>query len=329
VSSSHLLKAQSISRSFSRKGLFSSQDSVTAVDSVSFHLDRGETLGLVGESGSGKSTTGRIALGMIRPTHGSVEFQGADMSSMQGGAWRTARRDMQMIFQDPASALDPRMTIGDQILEVISVHKRAETASQKRELMLSMLDRVGLGATGFAQRYPRELSGGQSQRAVIARALVIGPQMIVCDEPVSALDVSVQAQIVALLMEAQKASDIGYLFISHDLRVVRQVSHRVAVMYLGRIVEMAPVGELFDNPAHPYTQALLASVPSIDDAKGFEVKAISGEPPNPRNIPGGCHFHPRCPIAHDVCKRVEPAVVTISNRHEVACHFAVSQEVVA
>ncbi|MGV3553345.1 ABC transporter ATP-binding protein [Rhizobium sp.] len=325
MSTAHLLRVSDVSCSFSGKRVFGPKSTVKAVDGVSLHVDKGETLGLVGESGSGKSTTGRMVLGMITPSQGMIEFDGTDMASLRGRDWRASRRDMQMIFQDPTGALDPRMTIGDQILEVISVHKRAETTAHKLDLMHSMLDRVGLDGIRYARRYPRELSGGQRQRAVIARALAIGPKMIVCDEPVSALDVSVQAQIVALLVEAQKAADIGYLFISHDLRVIRQVSHRVAVMYLGRIVETAPVGELFDNPQHPYTRALLASVPSIDDARDLQTKAIAGEPPNPRNIPKGCRFHPRCPIARDVCRNVDPAAVTVSAGHDVACHFATSQ----
>ncbi|GLS34934.1 peptide ABC transporter ATP-binding protein [Mesorhizobium tianshanense] len=318
-----LLTATKLSRSFFfNRGLFNSkQRIVKAVDDVTFALGRSETLALVGESGSGKSTTGRLALGMMKPTSGVVRYESQDLSKLHGTAWRRSRRNMQMIFQDSSSALDPRMTVGAQIEEVISVHGLADKKHSSRDLMMDALDRVGLG--GADLRYPRELSGGQRQRIAIARALAMQAKLIVCDEPVSALDVSVQAQIVNLLVEMQEKFGLSYLFISHDLRVVRHISHRVAVMYLGRIVEMARTFEIFENPLHPYTRALLAAVPAIDSRNRHSSRTplIEGELPDPASPPSGCRFQTRCPLVHDICRQVEPALADAGGDHTVACHM--------
>ncbi len=321
--SSPLLIARNLTRNFGRGGpLLGSRRVVKAVNDVSFHLGRGETLGLVGESGSGKSTTGRLALGLLRPSAGEVRFDGADILSLAGAAWRRSRRDMQMIFQDPGGALDERMTIGEQIAEVLAVHDLAPR-TERQERTQTMLARVGLGVAGLDRRFPHELSGGQRQRAVIARALAMRPKLVVCDEPVSALDVSVQAQVVNLLIELQQEHCLSYLFISHDLRVVAHVSHRIAVMYLGRIVELADRQELLGTPLHPYTEALIASVPIVAHRASAMNRrpGVAGELPDPVNPPSGCAYRIRCPLAREICIQLVPVLVEAAPGHQVACHF--------
>lgn len=300
-------------------GLLGESRSIRAVDNVSFTIDRGETLGLVGESGCGKTTTGRLVLRLLEATSGGVQFENTDLLSLDPGEMRAMRRNMQIIFQDPFGALNPRMTAGELIVEPLIIHDVGDSVARERTLR-KLLDLVGLA--GFhAGRYPHEFSGGQRQRICIARALALEPAFIVCDEAVSALDVSVQAQILNLLQDLKRELDLTYLFISHDLGVVRHISERVAVMYLGQIVEHGERGSIFENPAHPYTQALLQSVPS--SAKGRKsFFTIKGDVPSAANPPGGCRFHTRCPIAEERCGVVPPALREITPGKWVSCHLA-------
>jgi oligopeptide transport system ATP-binding protein len=297
---------------------------VKAVDGISFTIKRGETLGLVGESGCGKSTTGRAILQLYRPTAGSVRFDGRELTTMKGEELRRQRRRMQMIFQDPYASLNPRMTVGSIIAEPLEIHK-ISSGKEKQERVEELLRLVGLNPY-FAQRYPHEFSGGQRQRIGIARALAVNPDFIVCDEPISALDVSIQAQIVNLLQDLQQELKLTYLFIAHDLSMVRHISDRVAVMYLGKIVELTDYKSLYEEPKHPYTQALLSAVPIPDPA--IEAKRqriiLQGDVPSPLNPPTGCRFHTRCPRVMDVCRQVEPEwknVGTAEKEHWVACHL--------
>jgi peptide/nickel transport system ATP-binding protein/oligopeptide transport system ATP-binding protein len=290
---------------------------VYAVDGVSFALGVGETLGLVGESGCGKSTVARSVLRLVEPTGGSIRLDGKDITHLSKAELRPHRRSMQIVFQDPFASLNPRMTAGDIVGEPLSVHGLA-TGSEKQERVARLFDQVGLRPDQM-RNYPHQFSGGQRQRICIARALALGPRLIVCDEPVSALDVSIQAQVINLLIDLQREHGFSYLFIAHDLAVVAHISHRVAVMYLGRIVEIADKSELFKNPRHPYTQALLASVPVADPRSKRLRPLVDGDVPSPVNPPSGCAFHTRCRYAMARCKTERPALRDVGPRHQVAC----------
>jgi len=294
---------------------------VKAVDGISFFVRRGETLGLVGESGCGKSTTGRCIVQLYRPTSGSVYFEGQDLTKIKGQKLRSMRRNMQMIFQDPYASLNPRMTVGNIIGEPIEIHKLASNKKEREERVQELLRIVGLNPY-MSNRYPHEFSGGQRQRIGVARALAVEPRFIVCDEPISALDVSIQAQIINLLEELQEKFSLTYLFIAHDLSVVRHISNRVAVMYLGKLVELTTRKELYDNPLHPYSQALLSAVPIPDPVVEEKRQRIilTGDVPSPVNPPSGCRFHTRCPQAIDICKEQDPEFYDRGNGHSVACH---------
>jgi len=319
-----LVDVRNLSMSFaSRRGLLShlsraAAPKVVAVDDVSLQIRRGEIFSLVGESGSGKTTFGRSILRLVEPTSGKVLFRGEDILGFNRNRLLRARRDVQMIFQNPYASLNPRMTVRQMLAEALSVHEvcpRAEIG----ERVVSLLELVGLNA-GHADRFPSDFSGGQRQRIGIARALSVNPIFIVADEPVSAVDVSVQAQIMNLLLDLRERLDLTMLFIAHDLSVVRYVSTRVGVMYLGRIVEVAPRREIFTRPRHPYTQGLLRAAPRPDPSYRSTAVAIRGEPPSPMAPPSGCHFHPRCPLATEICRATPPPLATIEADHLVACH---------
>lgn len=290
---------------------------VRAVEDVSFELNRGETLSLVGESGSGKTTTGRCVLRLIEPTSGRILFDGQDVATKSRHELRAMRKRMQIIFQDPYSSLNPRMTVQSMLTEAMAIHGLHDRAT-RRDRVMELLELVGLSREA-ADRYPHEFSGGQRQRIGVARALAVEPDLIVADEPVSALDVSIQAQVVNLLKDLQERLGIAYLFIGHDLSVVQHISHRVAVMYLGRIVETGSVEEIFAHPAHPYTKALLSAVPRPEPGRKRTNQVLQGDVPSPLNPPSGCAFHPRCPESEAVCAKALPAGVTVGPQHVAHC----------
>ena len=311
-----LCKAYLINKS---SGWFGHKQTLHAVDGVSFELSAGETLGLVGESGCGKSTTAKLVLGLIAPSSGEVVFDDQPVHAQKNATWRAARKQMQMVYQDPLGALDRRLRVIDQVIEPLDIQNILDRAS-RREAALAIMTAVGLSQNLF-ERYPHELSGGQRQRVVLARALILKPKLIVCDEPISALDVSIQAQVINLLQDIQKQMNLAMLFISHDLKVVNHICDRVAVMYLGKIVEQGPVTEVFTRPAHPYTQALLSAVASPFKPDATDRIILEGEPPNPVNRPSGCAFHPRCSKASEICKQASPRLGQITDAHQVSCHL--------
>ncbi len=316
-----LLEVKHLKKHFPIKGgIFSKTiGHVYAVDDVNFTLAKGETLGLVGESGCGKSTTGRTILRLIEPTDGAIYFEGQEITTLDKSAMRALRREMQIIFQDPYASLNPRMTVGSIIGEPLEIHKIAKGADKEERVAL-LLQKVGLRAEDM-RKYPHEFSGGQRQRIGIARALALNPKLIVCDEPVSALDVSIQAQVINLLEDLQAEFGLSYLFIAHNLNVVEHISNRVAVMYLGQIVELASDEELYRNPQHPYTEALLSAVPIPDPTVKKKRIILEGDVPSPINPPKGCHFHTRCMYKESICAEVEPEFKDIGGGHWVACHF--------
>jgi oligopeptide transport system ATP-binding protein len=317
-----LLKVRSLEKRFPIAGgvLGRTLEHVHAVDGVSFELEAGETLGLVGESGCGKSTTGRCILRLIEPSAGEIRFDGRDVRAMAPRELRALARGMQIIFQDPFASLNPRMTVGSIIGEALTIHGLARNAREYDERVANLLHTVGLNPD-YRRRYPHEFSGGQRQRIGIARALAVSPRLVVCDEPVSALDVSIQAQVINLLEDLQQQFGLAYLFIAHDLSVVEHISRRVAVMYLGRIVELAASRELYSAPKHPYTEALLSAVPVPDPAAKKKRIVLQGDVPNPIRPPAGCHFHPRCPHAMERCRGEAPRLREVSPGHLAACHL--------
>ena len=317
-----LLEIINLHKSFavSGGGLGGPTRKLQAVNGVSFALQPGETLGLVGESGCGKSTTGRLILRLIEPDSGKILFNGEDLCALSPRQLRPMRRQLQMIFQDPYSSLNPRMRVGDIIGEPLRVHGLARGSAVRSEV-LRLLGTVGLGAEHY-DRYPHEFSGGQRQRIGIARALAVQPQLIIADEPVSALDLSIQAQVINLLQDIQQQFGLTYLFIAHDLSVIEHISDRVAVMYLGRIVELGPAAALYRAPRHPYTEALLNAVPVPDPSIEHRHRPLAGEVPSPIDPPSGCPFHPRCPYAKPLCSETLPPLVEVASGHLSACHFS-------
>ncbi len=318
--STPLLKVENLTKSFPIYGGIFSREvaSVKAVQGVSFEVNKGETLGLVGESGCGKSTLGRCIMRLHSTTSGKISYNGKDITHIEGEELREMRRKIQIIFQDPFASLNPRMTIGAILEEPLIIHNLYNTAEERHQRVLELIDLVGLRKEHL-NRYPHEFSGGQRQRVGIARALAVNPELIVCDEPVSALDVSIQAQVINLLMELQKKLGLTYIFIAHDLKVVEHVSNKVAVMYLGKVVEMATADELYKNPKHPYTKALMSAIPVPDPKKKEERIILTGDVPSPINPPSGCHFHPRCPSMVEECKSKAPTLEEKAPNHLASC----------
>ena len=322
--SDYLLEVKDLVKHFTLNGDFVSRvagktQTVKAVDGIDFYIRPGETLGLVGESGCGKSTTGRLITRLIEPTAGEIDLHGADLLAFSPKRMRETRKDVQLVFQDPYASLNPRKTIMEILSRPLEVHKLANTWHEKRERVLELLNLVGMGSEHI-DRYPHEFSGGQRQRIAIARGLTVNPELMIGDEPVSALDVSIQAQILNLLRELQEKFSLTYLFIAHDLAVIRHISDRVAVMYVGKIVETGPVTTIFNNPQHPYTKALLAAVPEADPQKPPPRLILEGEIATPIDPPPGCRLQGRCPIATSLCGEVEPKLETVDTHHQVACH---------
>ncbi|WP_067137156.1 ABC transporter ATP-binding protein [Microtetraspora malaysiensis] len=320
-----ILEVTDVTRHYAsgRRWPLGSASRVHAVDKVSFTLGERETLGLVGESGCGKSTLGRMLVALDRPTSGTIRYRGEDIHRLSRAGLKALRRKIQIVLQDPYTSLDPRMTVGDIVAEPLAVHGEG-TPAERRNRTRELFELIGLNPD-HVNRYPHEFSGGQRQRIGIARALALGPEIVVCDEPVSALDVSVQAQVLNLLADLQEQLNLSYVFIAHDLTVVRQISHRVAVMYLGKVIEVGPEGVVYGQPRHPYTQALLSSAPPTDPdmAREQEVIMLNGDPPSPAEPPSGCRFRTRCWKAEEVCAVHEPALVEgAASGHLTACHFA-------
>jgi oligopeptide transport system ATP-binding protein len=317
---SSFLKVENLVKNFPVHGGFFGREiaTVKAVQGVSFDLKKGQTLGLVGESGCGKSTLGRCILRLIEPSSGKISFNGTDVTAASASEMRALRRKMQIVFQDPFASLNPRMTIGAILKEPLLIHDLFSSEKDRMDRVLQLLELVGL-RKDVLTRYPHEFSGGQRQRVGIARALAVEPELIICDEPVSALDVSIQAQVINLLMELQEKLGLSYIFIAHDLKVVEYISDEVAVMYLGKIVEHSSATEIYRNPLHPYTQALLSSIPIPDPKRRGEKKVLVGDIPSPISPPTGCHFHPRCPIASKECAEIAPQLENKAPHHSARC----------
>ncbi|NLK96002.1 MAG: dipeptide ABC transporter ATP-binding protein [Clostridiales bacterium] len=321
VENNNILDVRHLCKEFPVKtGMIKMSKSVKAVSDVSFTIGKNETFSLVGESGCGKSTTGRSVLRLIEPTSGEIFFHGKDITKVSTKEMRAMRQKMQMVFQDPYSSLNPRKTVGAIVEEALKINKIGKNHQERTELSMAMLEKVGIRIDQY-YRYPHEFSGGQKQRIGLARALVLNPEIIVCDEPVSALDVSIQSQVLNLLNDIKKDMNISYLFISHNMSVVRYISDRIGVMYLGNIVEEASTDELFKNPLHPYTKALLSAVPEANPHVKSNRIALTGDIPSPMNPPSGCKFHNRCPYAKDICKSHDPDRIKVSEGHYVKCHL--------
>ena len=321
--SEYLLEIKNLKKSFPLKtgknSLFGKTSRMCAVDNMSLSIKKGETYGLVGESGCGKSTTGRAIVGLTKPDSGSILYDGKDLCKLSDKEFKPLRKELQMVFQNTLSALNPRQRIGNILEDILKIHSNLD-AAERREKVVEVLKKVGLSEDHYF-RFPHELSGGQVQRLGIASALVIGPKLIVCDEPVSALDVSIQAQILNLMMDLQEERKLTYMFITHDLSVVKHISDDIAVMYLGRIVEIAEKNELYNNPQHPYTKALLSAIPIPDVDNKMKREILTGDVPSPLNPPSGCYFHTRCKYATERCKTECPALHDVGNGHMVACHL--------
>jgi peptide/nickel transport system ATP-binding protein len=312
-----------VQKSFLERLLAKERLFIKAVDGVNLTVWRGETLALVGESGCGKTTLGRLIVRLIDPTSGRIIFNGMDITNLQGEELRRLRRRMQIIFQDPYASLNPRMTIGEQVAHPLKIHELAQ-GSELRDIVMKALEQVGLTPPEkFYNAYPRELSGGQRQRVAIARSIVLKPELVVADEPVSMIDVSLRASILDLMLTLKQELNLTYIFITHDLAVAKYIADRIAVMYLGKIVEHGPSELIFENPLHPYTKALLSSIPIPRPLKEPRKVELKGEVPNPINPPPGCRFHPRCPIAGEICRREEPELREIEKDHYVACFYAI------